>query len=112
MKLHKADHVRGEITVPGDKSISHRSVMFGSIAKGTTEIHNFLESADCLSTIGCFRRMGIDIENKNGVVTVQGKGMHGLAAPAEDPGLRQLRNHHKTHLRYSRAAEFRRDADR
>ena len=89
MKLHKADHVRGEITVPGDKSISHRSVMFGSIAKGTTEIHNFLEGADCLSTIGCFRRMGIDIENKNGVVTV-----------------------HKTHLRYSRAAEFRRDADR
>ena len=83
MKLHKADHVRGEITVPGDKSISHRSVMFGSIAKGTTEIHNFLEGADCLSTIGCFRRMGIDIENKNGVVTVHGKGMHGLAAPAE-----------------------------
>ena len=83
MKLHKADHVRGEITVPGDKSISHRSVMFGSIAKGTTEIHNFLDGADCLSTIGCFRRMGIDIENKNGVVTVQGKGMHGLAAPAE-----------------------------
>ena len=83
MKLRKADHVRGEITVPGDKSISHRSVMFGSIAKGTTEIHNFLEGADCLSTIGCFRRMGIDIENKNGVVTVHGKGMHGLAAPAE-----------------------------
>ena len=83
MKLHKADHVRGEITVPGDKSISHRSVMFGSIAKGTTEIHNFLEGADCLSTIGCFRHIGIDIENKNGVVTVQGKGMHGLAAPAE-----------------------------
>ncbi len=83
MKLHKADHVRGEITVPGDKSISHRSVMFGSIAKGTTEIHNFLEGADCLSTIGCFRRMGIDIENKNGVVTVHGKGMHGLAAPAD-----------------------------
>ena len=83
MKLHKADHVRGEITVPGDKSISHRSVMFGSIAKGTTEIHNFRDGAACLSTIGCFRRMGIDIENKNGVVTVQGKGMHGLAAPAE-----------------------------
>ncbi len=83
MKLHKADHVRGEITVPGDKSISHRSVMFGSIAKGTTEIHNFLEGADCLSTISCFRHMGIDIENKNGIVTVHGKGMHGLAAPAE-----------------------------
>ena len=82
MKLHKAAHIRGEITVPGDKSISHRSVMFGSIAKGTTEIHNFLEGADCLSTIGCFRRMGIDIENKNGVVTVHGKGMHGLTAPS------------------------------
>ena len=83
MKLHKADHVRGEITVPGDKSISHRSVMFGSIAKGTTEIHNFLEGADCLSTISCFRHMGIDIENKNGIVTVHGNGMHGLTAPAE-----------------------------
>lgn len=51
--------------------------MFGSIAKGTTEIHNFLEGADCLSTIGCFRRMGIEIENKNGIVIVRGKGMHG-----------------------------------
>ena len=82
MKLHKAAHIRGEITVPGDKSISHRSVMFGSIAKGTTEIHNFLEGADCLSTIGCFRRMGIEIENKNGTVIVHGKGMHGLTAPS------------------------------
>ena len=82
MKLHKAAHIRGEITVPGDKSISHRSVMFGSIAKGTTEIHNFLEGADCLSTISCFRRMGIEIENKNGTVIVHGKGMHGLTAPS------------------------------
>ena len=82
MKLHKAAHIRGEITVPGDKSISHRAVMFGSIAKGTTEIHNFLEGADCLSTIGCFRRMGIEIENKNGTVIVHGKGMHGLTAPS------------------------------
>ena len=82
MKLHKAAHIQGEITVPGDKSISHRSVMFGSIAKGTTEIHNFLEGADCLSTIGCFRRMGIEIENKNGTVIVHGKGMHGLTAPS------------------------------
>ena len=82
MKLHKTAHIRGEITVPGDKSISHRSVMFGSIAKGTTEIHNFLEGADCLSTIGCFRRMGIEIENKNDTVIVHGKGMHGLTAPS------------------------------
>ena len=81
MKLSKASHLRGEVTVPGDKSISHRSVMFGSIAKGTTEIHNFLEGADCLSTISCFRNMGIDIENNNGIVTVHGKGLRGLKAP-------------------------------
>ena len=81
MKLRKVSHMRGEVTVPGDKSISHRSVMFGSIAKGTTEIHKFLEGADCLSTIGCFRNMGINIENKNGIVTVHGNGLHGLKAP-------------------------------
>ena len=80
MKLRKVNHLRGEITVPGDKSISHRSVMFGSIAKGTTEIHNFLEGADCLSTISCFRTMGIDIENKNGIITVHGNGLRGLKA--------------------------------
>ena len=81
MILKPVSHVRGEVTVPGDKSISHRSVMFGSIAKGDTEIHNFLEGADCLSTISCFRRMGVEIENKNGVVTVHGRGLRGLSAP-------------------------------
>ena len=73
--------LRGEISVPGDKSISHRSVMLGSIALGTTEITNFLEGADCLSTIGCFRKMGIDIEKKKDTVLVHGKGMRGLSAP-------------------------------
>ncbi|MBQ7797388.1 MAG: 3-phosphoshikimate 1-carboxyvinyltransferase [Lachnospiraceae bacterium] len=81
MKLTKVSHLRGEVTVPGDKSISHRSVMFGSIAKGTTEIHNFLEGADCLSTISCFQKMGVEIENKNGIVTVHGNGLRGLKAP-------------------------------
>lgn len=81
MKFKKVSHLHGEVTIPGDKSISHRSVMFGSIAKGTTEIHNFLEGADCLSTISCFRNMGIDIENRNGIVTVHGKGLRGLHAP-------------------------------
>lgn len=64
MKIHAAGGLHGEIAVPGDKSISHRAVMLGSLAEGTTEITHFLESADCLSTIACFRRMGIDIENK------------------------------------------------
>ena len=81
MKLNHVSRLCGEVTVPGDKSISHRSVMFGSIAKGTTEIHNFLEGADCLSTISCFRKMGIEIEHKNGIVTVHGKGLRGLKAP-------------------------------
>ena len=68
--------------MPGDKSISHRCVMFGSIASGTTEITNFLQGADCLSTIGCFREMGIEIEQKAGTVLVHGKGLRGLSAPA------------------------------
>lgn len=83
MKIQHTSHVKGQITVPGDKSISHRSVMFGAIAKGDTEIHGFLEGADCLSTIACFKAMGISIENRDGVVTVHGKGMRGLTAPTE-----------------------------
>ena len=73
----------GELTVPGDKSISHRAVMFGSLAKGTTKITHFLEGADCLSTISCFRKMGIDIENNSGEILVHGKGLHGLSAPVD-----------------------------
>ena len=64
MIFTRKNRLRGEITIPGDKSISHRSVMFGSLAEGLTEIHGFLKGADCLSTIGCFRQMGIPIEEK------------------------------------------------
>ena len=74
--------IRGEITVPGDKSISHRSIMLGAIAKGTTRIRGFLKSADCLSTIGCFNAMGVPIEQADGEVLVRGKGLHGLSAPS------------------------------
>ena len=74
--------LRGTVSVPGDKSISHRCVMFGSIADGTTEIHNFLPGADCLATIQCFRTLGIEIEQKDSTVTVHGKGLHGLSAPS------------------------------
>ena len=62
--LTRKTGLRGTIRVPGDKSISHRAVMFGALAEGTTTIHGFLKGADCLSTIGCFRAMGIDIEEK------------------------------------------------
>ncbi|MCI9105515.1 MAG: 3-phosphoshikimate 1-carboxyvinyltransferase, partial [Lachnospiraceae bacterium] len=81
MKFSKCGPLRGEVTIPGDKSISHRSVMLGSIARGTTEIHNFLQGADCLSTISCFRKMGIEIENNGNAVLVHGRGMRGLAKP-------------------------------
>ena len=73
----------GEINIPGDKSISHRSVMFGALAKGTTEITNFLKGADCLSTIDCFRKMGIEIEQTPEKILVHGKGLRGLCAPSE-----------------------------
>ena len=81
MEIKKQTNLRGELTVPGDKSISHRAVMFGSLAKGTTRISHFLEGADCLSTITCFRKMGIDIERNASEIMVHGNGLHGLSAP-------------------------------
>ena len=81
MELCNITGLKGKVTIPGDKSISHRSVMFGSIAKGETEITNFLQGADCLSTISCFRAMGIEIENDGNRVLVHGKGLHGLTKP-------------------------------
>lgn len=81
MKFTKASPLRGELSIPGDKSISHRSIMFGSLAKGTTEITNFLQGADCLSTIACFEKMGIGIENNGDSVIVHGNGLFGLKKP-------------------------------
>ena len=83
MELAKITGLRGEVNIPGDKSISHRCIMFGSIASGTTEISNFLQGADCLATINCFRRMGIEIENQEEKIIVHGKGLHGLTTPTE-----------------------------
>ena len=82
MQIQPVKQLRGEVSVPGDKSISHRSIMFGALAKGTTEITHFLHGADCLSTIGCFRAMGIDIEDTPECILVHGKGLHGLSEPS------------------------------
>lgn len=82
MKFEKARHLIGEVTIPGDKSISHRAVMFGALAEGTTEVTNFLQGADCLSTIDCFRKLNIEIENTPQHILVHGKGLHGLTAPS------------------------------
>ena len=76
-------NLHGEVDIPGDKSISHRSIMFGSIAQGTTEVTHFLEGADCLSTIDCFRKMGIEIEKKDKRILVRGNGLRGLKTPSE-----------------------------
>ncbi|MCI1959457.1 MAG: 3-phosphoshikimate 1-carboxyvinyltransferase [Clostridia bacterium] len=76
-----ADSLNGTITVPGDKSISHRSVMLGSISNGTTHVSGFLTGADCLATVDCFRKMGIEIDINGTNVTIHGKGMHGLKKP-------------------------------
>lgn len=83
MLFHKSHPLKGEITVPGDKSISHRGIMLGALANGTTSITNFLKGADCLSTISCFQKMGIEIEETENEVLVHGKGLHGLSAPKE-----------------------------
>ncbi len=83
MKIKYTAPLRGELAVPGDKSISHRSIMFGALAQGRTEVSHFLTGADCLSTISCFRQMGIEIEQNGPDVTVFGKGLHGLSAPAD-----------------------------
>lgn len=82
MIFNKVNSLKGEITIPGDKSISHRAVMFGSLAEGTTEVTNFLQGADCLSTISCFRNLGIDIENTPERILIHGKGLHGLKESA------------------------------
>lgn len=83
MLIQPISHMSGTLEIPSDKSISHRSVMFGSIALGTTKISNFLMGDDCLSTIDCFRKLGIDIEIEENQVIVHGKGLHGLKKPSE-----------------------------
>lgn len=81
MEIKPIKALRGTIVIPPDKSISHRSVMFASLAKGTTHIKNFLMGEDCLSTIRCFRALGVPIEIENDTVTVEGKGLYGLSKP-------------------------------
>ena len=83
MQIHPCGPLCGAITVPGDKSISHRAVMLGALANGTTHISGFLMGEDCLSTIDCFRKMGVQIERTETEVIVHGVGLHGLSAPEE-----------------------------
>ncbi|WP_445479980.1 3-phosphoshikimate 1-carboxyvinyltransferase [Lysinibacillus irui] len=75
--------LQGDLTVPGDKSVSHRSVMFGAIASGTTTVGGFLLGEDCLSTIDCFRKLGVDIEVEGTNVTIHSPGMDSWQEPSE-----------------------------
>ena len=82
MKLKtNINHLNGSIRVPGDKSISHRSIIFGSLAEGETKVYDILRGEDVLSTMQVFRDLGVEIEDKDGVVTIQGVGMDGLKVP-------------------------------
>jgi 3-phosphoshikimate 1-carboxyvinyltransferase len=83
MRLAAVPQLRGTIDVPGDKSISHRAVMFNAIAEGTAHITHFLPGADCLSTIACFRAMGVQIDHHGDTVTVHGVGLRGLREPSD-----------------------------
>ena len=83
MIIKRANSMKGELTVPGDKSISHRGIMFGAIAEGTTELEGFLDGADCRSTISCFRQMGIEISQDHDRVQIHGKGLYGLRQPKD-----------------------------
>ncbi|WP_404403504.1 3-phosphoshikimate 1-carboxyvinyltransferase [Jeotgalibacillus malaysiensis] len=75
--------IQGEIKVPGDKSISHRSIMFGAISEGVTKVTGFLKGDDCLSTIDCFRKMGVTITEKDDEILIEGRGFKGLKEPRE-----------------------------
>lgn len=79
----KLNGLNGEIVIPGDKSISHRSVMFGAVANGITKISNFLLGEDCLSTISCFRKLGVKIEERAKEMVITGNGFEGLHEPID-----------------------------
>ena len=82
-RVQPVREVDGSVLVPGDKSISHRSVMLGGIAEGRTEVTGFLDGADCLATLEAFRAMGVQVDrHSDTALTVHGRGLHGLAAPA------------------------------
>ena len=75
--------LRGSFELIGDKSISHRSIMFSAISKGNNKVSNFLMGQDCLSTVACFRKMGVDIEIDGKDVFIKGNGLRGLKAPTD-----------------------------
>lgn len=83
LKINMVERIKGEITVPGDKSISHRAIMLGSISSGRSEVRGFLAADDCLSTIGCLRSLGVEIQQIGTNLIIEGKGLMGLREPSD-----------------------------
>src|SRR5437867_475822 len=83
VEVRPAARIQGDIAMPGDKSISHRLAMIGSIAEGTTAIHNFAASADSHSTLGCLARLGVSFDEQGTTVRIQGRGLTGLRQPVD-----------------------------
>lgn len=83
MIFTRTQSLQGILTVPGDKSISHRCIMLGALAEGTTEVHGFLQGADCLSSIACFEKMGVTIDNSRELVRIHGLGLYHLKSPSD-----------------------------
>ena len=83
-RISPASAISGAIALPGDKSISHRYAMLSAIAEGESRIHNYSTGADCHSTLGCLRALGIDIVETGADVVIQGRGLDGLRAPTAD----------------------------
>jgi len=82
--IEKINQLKGNISVPGDKSISHRSLILGSIAQGETRIYNFLNSLDCLQTLECMQSLGAEIElGEDNFIKIKGKGLYGLQEPKD-----------------------------
>ena len=79
--VHPGGHVGGEIAVPGDKSISHRALLLGAVAEGTTVIEGFLHSDDCLATLNALRALGVEVRDEEGALRISGVGPGGLRAP-------------------------------
>ncbi|HEY4554178.1 MAG TPA: 3-phosphoshikimate 1-carboxyvinyltransferase [Bacillaceae bacterium] len=83
LRLDQPTSLKGTFTVPGDKSISHRAIMFGSIAHGTTRVYGLLTGEDCLRTISCFRQLGVPIKMNGDYAEIEGRGLEGLEEPDE-----------------------------
>jgi 3-phosphoshikimate 1-carboxyvinyltransferase len=87
IKLLKSTNLNGQVNIPGDKSISHRSIILSAIAEGISEISGYLKGEDCLATLNAFKQMGIKIEEHDQKIKVYGNGLHGLRKPSEDLNL-------------------------